>query len=797
MDTHVRTPMEIFTQPQHLVVPPFQRPYVWEQDEQWEPFWQDIRLMAESRVANPAAFPTHFLGAVVIQAQDQAVGNLQVNNVIDGQQRLTTLHLLMDAVAAVLEESGNDALAAQLEMLTHNQAIYVASGSTRLKIRHLNRDREAFDEVLGAEPPIDHSLLIHAGSRVARGHEFFAGAVAHWLGPAQAPDFTPRAEGLVHVLSRGLQLVAINLSANENSQEIFETLNARGTPLTAADLIKNFVFQRLSSEGVDTAEAYRRDWPFETPFWEAEVSVGRYLMSRSSLFFSQWLVSRLGEEISPKSTFSRFKRYVEGGDLAMTDLLPVIKRDAARYKEWTTAADDSDRQLSAVEMAFYRMRATDVELLKPLILWLHAPERDASIPVIDDVVAAAESWVIRRQMLRLAGSDLGRIVADIIREYSHAASSELPGLVSAHLAGLNVSSTYWPGDEEIRRGLLTEQAFRRYKRGRLRMLLEAIEDDFRRGTNQPQVARRGYPIEHILPQKWAEHWPVEGPEAEQDRAAHVHRLGNLTLLTKSLNSQVSNGPWQQKREALQEHDTFLLNSRLLASSVAAAWDEAGIDQRSATLIEGLLAVWPVPDGHQGEVVDPGPARSAGIEIRHLIAAGLLAPDTVLVPRNGPWGGKAARVLPDGALEVDGRRFTSPSGAGAHVRGGSTNGWTFWRIPDGRTLNQLRAAHAGQGPESATEPIDWTTLHQILEGMPEGAWTTYGDLADAVGADRHLLERHISICPQCDNPTQLATTGEMPASQESGSLPDGAADAQRQLDAEALAALIGMGGDVPI
>ena len=115
----------------------------------------------------------------------------------------------------------------------------------------------------------------------------------------------------MQVLTRGLQLVVIDLQAQENSQEIFETLNARGTPLTAADLVKNFVFQRLEAEGVDTRRAYAEDWPFESKFWEAEVAVGRYNVSRSSLFLNQWLVARLGEEISPKSTFNRFKHYVD------------------------------------------------------------------------------------------------------------------------------------------------------------------------------------------------------------------------------------------------------------------------------------------------------------------------------------------------------------------------------------------------------------------------------------------------------------------------------------------------------
>jgi hypothetical protein len=78
------------------------------------------------------------------------------------------------------------------------------------------------------------------------------------------PSFADRANILVQVLTRGLRLVAIDLQAQENSEEIFETLNARGSPLTAADLVKNFVFQRLEAEGVDTRRAYAEDWPSRT-----------------------------------------------------------------------------------------------------------------------------------------------------------------------------------------------------------------------------------------------------------------------------------------------------------------------------------------------------------------------------------------------------------------------------------------------------------------------------------------------------------------------------------------------------
>ncbi|BAK36601.1 hypothetical protein MLP_35870 [Microlunatus phosphovorus NM-1] len=105
VETNVRTPMQIFSLPQQLVVPLFQRPYVWEQEEQWAPLWGDIRRLAEVRLRDPFSTATHFLGAVVVQAHDGQLGNMQASNIIDGQQRLTTLQVLMDAAASVLESA--------------------------------------------------------------------------------------------------------------------------------------------------------------------------------------------------------------------------------------------------------------------------------------------------------------------------------------------------------------------------------------------------------------------------------------------------------------------------------------------------------------------------------------------------------------------------------------------------------------------------------------------------------------------------------------------------------------------
>jgi uncharacterized protein with ParB-like and HNH nuclease domain len=147
METRVRTPLEIFGLSQHLSVPLFQRRYVWDQDDQWAPLWDDVRRTAELRSAGTTG-ANHFLGAVVLQSLANQVGEVQQWSVVDGQQRLTTLQLLMDAAAALLEDRGEQRQANRLRKLTHNDEDDAARPEDVPKVRHSNADQAAYDALL-------------------------------------------------------------------------------------------------------------------------------------------------------------------------------------------------------------------------------------------------------------------------------------------------------------------------------------------------------------------------------------------------------------------------------------------------------------------------------------------------------------------------------------------------------------------------------------------------------------------------------------------------------------------------
>jgi hypothetical protein len=383
----------------------------------------------------------------------------------------------------------------------------------------------------------------------------------------------------------------------------------------------------------------------------------------------------------------------------MSDLLELITAQAATYQQLIENAANSHAELDRATLHFYRMGVAQVEMTKPIVLWLTAPDSTYRPTTVAAVIDDVESWIVRRRLLRLQSSDLGRVAAEMIAAVRDASDADVVGRVEQYLTGLQSASTYWPGDDELRTTLRSLHFYRRFSQPMQRMLLQAIEDWYRGYTsNGPsktgiRVHRDKHQVEHVLPRGWRTHWPVADAAAEAERDDTVHRLGNLTLLTGSLNASVSNGAWlgdSGKRAALERHDAFLMNRQIVKSS-ADGWDEVSIAQRTDELIDALLETWPVPAGHEGKTVDRVVRFSkATTSYANLVDAGLLAVGTVLVCMDGRWPDARGTILAGGQMLFEGKTYSSPAAAARVVRGGrSGNAWYFWRVDGGASLNDLR------------------------------------------------------------------------------------------------------------
>jgi hypothetical protein len=700
VETQVRTPQMVFMQPQRLVVPLFQRPYVWNEENQWQPLWDDVVRVTERVLSGPAdKHHPHFLGAVVLQQVQKQTGQMQERTIIDGQQRLTTLQLLMDALHAELLAVSVQQAAMRIEPLVTNAEPFCSKPTDRFKVWPTNRDRPAFNAVMAAKSPVDYDAVGHRGERMVEAHRFFSEQAREWLAAGGSDAVAARAVAIETVVRELLQIVVIDLTVDENAQEIFETLNARGAQLTAADLIKNFIFQRLLETGTDVEDAYQKHWKeFETGFWETEVSVGRLRYPRSSIFLNHWLIARTGEEVVAREVFDRFKRFVDhDASVPMTKVIEQVYSASRVYRQFITSASTLTGPIDRLGLFGYRTGVLESEVIKPLVLCLLDPEQpQIADPQFIKALGVVESWMVRRMLVRATTKNYNQVVAELVGLLRKSDRAKAGDVVESFLAGQSSGSRYWPDDAELREELAGLLAYRRLGRGRLRMVLEAIEDhrrgwrDGKSGLGEERVARGGLAIEHVMPRKWLAHWPLDGhEEAERDRI--IHTLGNLTLLTRKLNSKQSNGPWlgkDGKREGLEGHDVLFLNRELLKRA-SDKWTDDAIALRTKELTEAIIQIWPVPAGHKsGFSPDRRPRLRKKVHLSDLINAGVLTPGMMLFPARKKYSNRVATLLADGQVEVDGTAYGSPSDAATAVVGKRTGGWWFF-LTDQTSRTSLR------------------------------------------------------------------------------------------------------------
>jgi hypothetical protein len=691
VETQVRTPQMVFMQPQRLVVPLFQRPYVWNEDSQWEPLWNDVTRMAERVLQRPHdKQPAHFLGAVVLQQVQNPVGLMQTRTIIDGQQRLTTLQLLLDALHAELMRVDALPPAMRLQTLVANSEHFCSRPEDCFKVWPTNRDRPAFHAVMGAPPPVDHDAVGHQGEKMIEAHRFFSAQAREWLSGAGAEAVQSRALAIETVVRERLQIVVIDLSSEENAQEIFETLNARGAQLTAADLIKNFVFQRLLESPVNVESVYEERWKeFETAFWETEIGVGRVRHPRSSVFLNHWLVSRTGEEVLAREVFERFKRFADhDASVPMLTLVEQVDAAARVYRRFVTDAEGQTGPIDRLGLFGYRTGVLESEVIKPYVLWLLDPMQPA-VPEaqLHKALDVVESWMVRRMLVRATTKNYNMVIAELITLLRRSERAKAGDVVEQFLSGQSSGSRYWPDDEEVLEELQSLLAYRRLSRGRLRMVLEAIED-YKRGwrdggaaLSDARVARGKHAIEHIMPRKWVANWPLPEGLDESDRDRLVHTLGNLTLLTGRLNSKVSNGPWlgdDGKRAGLDGHDVLFLNRELVKGRER--WTEDAIRSRTTELASVICRIWPVPANHKsGFTRDKASPRRHRVDLSDLIGAGLLTQGMPLFRRSKKNPEQVATLLGDGRIEIAGVQYSKPSEAASVLTGHATNGWWFFLV----------------------------------------------------------------------------------------------------------------------
>jgi hypothetical protein len=596
----------IFGNQVRYMVPLYQRPYVWNRDDQWEPLWQDVQAVADRQLDGSTSNDEipHFLGAVVLEQPRVQTGRVQTRTVIDGQQRLTTLQLLLAAARSVAEEHGLEEARQTFEQFLLNEPFLTRHDGYQYKVLPTQRDRAAFRESMQ-----DGVAAATGAHRMHEAFRYFRSAIGTWLTDL-ADDTTVREgmDALTTVLWSLVVVVTIDLDASDNPQVIFETLNARGTPLLAGDLIKNHLFQVAMTQGANLEVLYDEQWRhLDTEWWREEVRRGRFTQPRLDSFLSHWLVMRTGGEVISHDLFPAFKRYLADGSKLAADVVSDLERYARVYESF-------EKEPPGTELGrfLYRLGVMEVTTAYPVLLWLLGPEGIDEPGERSVALGAIESWLVRRLITRMTTKNYNVVFLALLnRLRSIARERAVCGDdVSAYLAGLSGESQVWPSDEAVLAAMRSQPLYGTLVRSRLRMVLEALELASYTELTERVDLQQHLTIEHVLPQEWAAHWPLppdaDPVEARTRRDTLKHTIGNLTLITGKLNPRLSNGPWLEKRDALRKHSLLLISADIRDSDT---WDEGRITARSERLARTALDLWsrpPVTAQDTGQGTDGAP-----------------------------------------------------------------------------------------------------------------------------------------------------------------------------------------------
>jgi len=586
---------KVFDTTERLEAPLFQRPYVWDEERNWTPLWEAMRSLADRHLADVRPRP-HFLGAIVLDQIPTGMGRIHVRQIIDGQQRLTTLQVFLAALRDVCVGLKQDRYSQAVRRLIDNDVPLSTDPDDAFKVWPTNADRDEFKKVIGSGDPAAVRRIADedAGSLIAHAYLYFFEQLTSWVNASTSSNVVKYLDALYGVVRDEILLVVIDLDQQDDAQEIFETLNALGTPLLTADLVKNYLFRLAERGKEDAARLYKWHWQefdSEKGYWRNEVRQGRLKRPRIDAFLHYYLTLQTKQDINASQLFSTFKDFVgESNGSTAGKQLAAFRAYADVYKSFDTFPPDSPQ-----ELFFYKLDALDISTAHPLLLEVFKRFNNAEHRgQLEQILTDLEGYFIRRAVCELTTKNYNKLFVDLLKGCSQN-DDYSSDQIRRFLLAESAEATRWPDDAEFGKAWRECRMYKRLKRSKLRVILESLEHFMRTAKTEAIKIPRQLTIEHLMPRDWERQWPLTPrpgmtlDEAGNERDDLINTIGNLTLLTRELNPSVSNGAWLRKRTEILKHSALNLN-RLLPEE----WNEDFIRARTEELGVQAVKLWGRP-----------------------------------------------------------------------------------------------------------------------------------------------------------------------------------------------------------
>jgi uncharacterized protein with ParB-like and HNH nuclease domain/predicted transport protein len=548
--------LEFLKKSPQFVIPIYQRTYGWGERE-CRQLWEDIL-----RTGRNDDVSAHFVGSIVYVEK----GLYQVSSqspllVIDGQQRLTTVTLLLEAVARHLGDSEPiDGFSAK-KLRNYYALNPLEEGDRRYKLVLSQTDKASLMAVVDQRPmPKDFSIRLEAN------FQFFEQQVA-----SVADELESLCKGLAKLV-----IVDISLSRDQdNPQLIFESLNSTGRELSQADLIRNFVLMGL--EPNLQSRLYEQYWrPMELDFGQEAYA------THFDAFMRHYLTVKTGNIPNVREVYEAFKQFAR--PLVATGIEPVVADIRAFAGYYCAMALGGERE-ALLKAAFQDLRELKVDVAYPFLLELYHDYVAGALMAAEllRAVRLTESYVFRRAACAIPTNSMNKTFATFGRGLR---KDRYLDSIQAHFL-LLPSYRRFPTDDEFRREMQTRDLYNFRSRSYWLRRLENF-------NRKERVSVDEYTIEHILPQnpKLSEQWRNElGPEWERIQQTWLHTLGNLTLT--GYNSEYSDHSFIEKRDMKGgfRESPLRVNEGLGALD---GWNEDAIRNRAEKLSRLSVGVWPIP-----------------------------------------------------------------------------------------------------------------------------------------------------------------------------------------------------------
>ena len=551
--------LEFLQNSSQFIIPIYQRTYSWEL-EQCQQLWDDVMRAGKSNSAS-----VHFVGSIVYVAEGLSTVSLQAPLlVIDGQQRLTTITLMLEALQRSLGETepveGFSAEKIKSRYLTR----HLEKGEKFFKLLLSQTDDETLRSIIQErELPSDHSV------RISENYNFFKSEIESLKGDVEA-------------LCRGvakLAIVDIALSRGEdNPQLIFESMNSTGKALSQADLIRNYILMGLQPElQTRLYESYWR--PMELEFGQAAYG------EEFDAFMRHYLTIKFAEIPRIDQIYDNFKFYAGREDVTKAGVEELVK-DLRQFAQYYCAISIGKEKDAELKRAFQDLKEFKVDVAYPFLLEVYGNFKSGQISKNDfvEIVRLVESYAFRRAVVQIPTNSMNKVFARFSLSINRDNYLES---VKAIFVSLK-SYRRFPSDDEFANNLKIRDLYN-FRRGAY--WLRKLEN-----FNRKEIpVLEDYSIEHILPQNeelnswWQE---ALGENWTDTQSRLLHTIGNLTLTR--YNSEFSDRSFPEKRDFPAggfKTSPLALNQGL---GELETWNETTISERANRLVGIALKVWVAP-----------------------------------------------------------------------------------------------------------------------------------------------------------------------------------------------------------